>query len=73
MAWASTVNAPPKIECRALPPSRTSTTSVSRPEPRRAARRPATSLPSVVAAIRMPAGLAVSASAARMSTLGVTR
>ncbi len=73
LTLASTMNAPPKIECTAVPPDLTSTTSDSTPEPIRAASRPPISLPSAVAGSRTAAGPADSTSAASTSTNGVIR
>jgi len=73
VTWASTVYAPPKMEWTPIPPSLTSTTSTSRPDPVRAASRPAISLPSADAAMSTPAGAADSTSDASTSTTGVTR
>ena len=73
LTFASTVNAPPKIEWIAVPSPLMSTTSESTPEPIRAASRPATSLPSAVAGISTAAGVADSTSFSSTSTNGVTR
>ena len=73
LTLASTVNAPPKIECTPVPSALTSTTSDSTPEPIRAASRPAISLPSAEAASSTAAGLALSTSDPSTSTNGVIR
>ena len=73
LTLASTVNAPPKMECTAVPSERMSTTSESTPEPIRAASRPAISLPSAVAGISTAAGPADSTSFSSTSTNGVIR
>jgi hypothetical protein len=73
LAWPSTVNAPPKMDQMALLSAFTSTTSTNRPDPIRAASRPAISLPSALAASKTAAGLADSASDASTSTEGVMR
>src|SRR5699024_8013028 len=62
-----------KIEWTTDPAGLISTTSLSSPEPMRAAKRPATSLPSMLAGTSTAAGETDSASDACTSTFGVTR
>ncbi len=73
VAWACTVNAPPKIEWVAAPSPSMSTTSLSQPELVRTARRPATSRPSAPAGMSTALGETRSTSTARASTCGVDR